>query len=401
MPRKPRVAIIGGGIGGLTAALVLIRRGIETNVYEQASALGDIGAGIQLGPNAIKTYRALGIEAAIDAIGFETENQVVRSWRSGRIISRQQRRDTMRRRFGAPYHTVHRADLLEALSHELPRESIHLAARCVGVTEQSGTPVARFADGSEVEADLVVGADGIHSVVRAGLFGADSPRFTGLICWRGLVPIAAVPKGISTTDGCSWWGPHGHIVHYPVRRGELMNFVAHYESAAWTEESWTRECDRSELRETYKGWNERLLRLIDCSDRYYKWALYDRDPLDRWSKGHITLLGDAAHAMLPYLAQGACMAIEDGYVLAEAITRSPDDLGAALGQYEARRVPRTRRTVLGSRFRARENHLASPWRQLWRDLKIGVRDRFNSDSTSFRAAWLYEYDVATDFGPAP
>jgi salicylate hydroxylase len=152
--------------------------------------------------------------------------------------------------------------------------------------------------------------------------------------------------------------------------------------------------------ETYKGWNEALLRLISCSDRYYKWALYDRDPLDHWSKGRITLLGDAAHAMLPYLAQGACMAIEDGYVLAEAVARSPDDLAAALALYESRRVPRARRTVLGSRFRARENHLASPWRQRWRDVKIALRDRFNSDSTSFRAGWLYEYDVAGEFKSA-
>src|SRR5262249_23125677 len=152
---------------------------------------------------------------------------------------------------------------------------------------------------------------------------------------------------------------------------------------------------------TYKGWNEALLRLIACSERYYKWALYDRDPLDRWSNGHITLLGDAAHAMLPYLAQGACMAIEDGYVLAEAVARAPDDLTAALASYEARRVPRARRTVLGSRFRARENHLASPWRQLWRDAKIALRDRLNSDSTSFRAAWLYEYDASAEFNSTP
>jgi salicylate hydroxylase len=399
MGRKPRVAIIGGGIGGLTAALAFLRHGVEATVYEQASALGDIGAGIQLSPNAIKTYRALGIEAAIDAIGFETENQIVRSWRSGRIISQQKRKDVMRRRFGAPYYTAHRADLLETLSRAVPGGNVHLAARCVGVEDRGDSAVARFADGREVEADLIVGADGIHSVVRAGLIGGDSPHFTGLICWRGLVPIESVPEGISRVDGCSWWGPHGHIVHYPVRRGELMNFVAHYESAAWTEESWTTECDLGELIETYKGWNASLLSLIACSDHYYKWALYDRDPLERWSKGRVTLLGDAAHAMLPYLAQGACMAIEDGYVLAEAIARSPDDMAAALALYESRRVPRARRTVLGSRFRAQENHLASPWRQLWRDAKIAVRDRFDSDNTSFRAAWLYEYDVAAEFRP--
>lgn len=396
MARKPRVLIIGGGIGGLTAAHALRERGIEVRVHEQATKLNDIGAGIQLSPNAIKAYRALGLEAEIGAIGFESEYQTIRSWRSGRIISRQPRKAVMRARYGAPYYTLHRADLLEVLGRTLPDTSLRLGIRCVGVEAGDRGAVARFDDGSEAEADVVVGADGIHSVTRSSLFGDEKPRFTGCICWRGLVPIEAVPKGISIADGTAWWGPHGHIVHYAVRRGELLNFVAHYESEAWTEESWTRECDRSELTETYAGWNDALLQLIACSERYYKWALYDRDPLERWNKGRATLLGDAAHAMLPYLAQGACMAIEDGYVLAAAIANAPEDVTAALAHYEAQRIARTRRTVLGSRFRAKENHLASPWKRLLRDVKIGFRDRFASDNTAFRAAWLYDYDVATE-----
>ena len=393
MTRKPRVLIIGGGIGGLTAAHALRQRGIEVLVHEQAAALDDIGAGIQLSPNAIKTYRALGLEAEIDAIGFESEYQTIRSWRSGRIISRQPRKGLMRARFGAPYYTLHRADLLEVLSRAVPGSALHLGVRCVGVETHDHAAVARFANGEAAEADIIVGADGIHSVTRSSIFGDARPRFTGCLCWRGLVPVAAVPKGISTTDGTAWWGPHGHIVHYAVRGGELLNFVAHYDSEAWTEESWTRECDRSELLETYAGWNEALLQLIACSERYYKWALYDRDPLERWTKGRVTLLGDAAHAMLPYLAQGACMAIEDGYVLAAAIAGASDDLPAALARYESLRIPRTRRTVLGSRFRAKENHLASPWKRLVRDIKMGLRDRFASDNTAFRAGWLYDYDV--------
>jgi salicylate hydroxylase len=394
MARKPRVVIVGGGIGGLTAATALRRHGIDVLVCEKAGALGEIGAGIQLGPNAVKTYRALGLEAAIDAIGFESEYQTIRSWRSGRIISKQPRRDMMRARFGAPYYTLHRADLLEVLSRTLPDDSLRLSAHCIGIVADDRMAVARFADGSEIEADVVVGADGIHSAVRTGLFGPQAPRFTGCVCWRGLVPFDAVPRGLITADGTAWWGPHGHIVHYLVRGGELVNFVAHYDSDAWTEESWTQECDRAEILATYAGWNEALLQLIRCSDRYYKWALYDREPLDRWSQGRATLLGDAAHAMLPYLAQGACMAIEDGYVLADAIAHAPDDLTGALKRYEALRIPRARRTVLGSRFRAKENHLASPWQRLLRDTKIALRDRFSSDKTAFRAAWLYDYDVA-------
>ena len=183
--------------------------------------------------------------------------------------------------------------------------------------------MARFADGSEIEADIVVGADGIHSVVRNSLFGADAPRFTGCICWRGMAAADAVPSDINIADGALWMGPHGHVVHYPVRRGELLNIVAHFDSDAWTEESWTRECDVAEVMTTYAAWNAALTRLYPCSERWYKWALYDRDPLERWSRGRATLLGDSAHAMLPYLGQGAAMAIEDGYVLAAMIARQP------------------------------------------------------------------------------
>ncbi len=396
MARAPRIAVIGGGIGGLTAAIALRQRGMEVLVFEQAGSLGDIGAGIQLGPNAVKVFRALGMEGDIAAIGYESEYQVIRSWRSGRIISKQRRKDALRSRFGAPHYTLHRADLLQLLGRVLPQNSMTMNARCTGIHVTDRAAVAQFADGREVEADIVVGADGIHSVVRTSLFGPEAPRFTGCVCWRGLVPIEAVPDGIITADGTAWWGPHGHIVHYLVRGGELVNFVAHYDSNAWTEESWTRECDRSELLSTYARWNEALLRFIECSDRYFKWALYDRDPLDRWSKGRATLLGDSAHAMLPYLAQGACMAVEDGYILAKAIAQSPEDVVAALAHYESARIPRTRKTVLGSRQRAKENHLASPWGRLVRDIKIAVHDRMQPGDTIFRATWLYDYDVAAE-----
>jgi salicylate hydroxylase len=205
-----------------------------------------------------------------------------------------------------------------------------------------------------------------------------------------------VPRDIAVAEGAMWMGPHGHVVHYPVRRGELVNIVAHVDSDAWTEESWTRECDVAELMTTYAGWHRDLLRLYPCSERWYKWALYDRDPLQRWSKGRITLLGDAAHAMLPYLGQGAAMAIEDACVLAAAIARHADDPAHALLVYERLRLERTRAAVLGSRARARENHLASPWARLRRDVKFALRERFGGDRTVFQAGWLYSYDVARE-----
>ncbi len=394
MARTPRVAIIGGGIGGLAAALALEQRGIETVVYEQSPQLGDIGAGLNLSPNALKVFRALGLEASVVEIGYQGDFQLIRNWNNGRLISRVDRR-AFAARFGAPHLTLHRADLLELLARTLKRAQIRLGARCISVESDGAVAGARFADGSSAEADAVVGADGLHSVVRSCLFGPEEPHFTGCICYRGLVRVDEAPRDIETRDATMWMGPHGHVVHYRVRRGELLNIVAHYDSDAWTEESWTRECDRSEITSTYEKWHDDLVRLYALGERWYKWALYDREPLERWSRGHATLLGDSAHAMLPYLGQGACMAIEDGYVLAALLANEPD-VAAALKTYERLRMPRTRRTVLGSRMRARENHLASPLARLMRDAKFVLRDKFGADRTAFQAAWLYEYDVAQD-----
>ena len=328
MRRVPRIAIVGGGVGGLATALALERRGAEIVVCEQSPALNEIGAGLNLSPNALMALRVLGVEDQVIALGCESDFLVIRSWKSGRIISRM-RRGAFRQQFGAPNLTVHRADLLDVLCGALKTVTLRFGARCIAVEQCDRGGVARFADGSEIEADIIVGADGIHSVVRKTLFGPDAPRFTGCICWRGMAATSTVPRDIDVAEGAMWMGPHGHVVHYPVRRGELINIVAHFDSDSWTEESWTRECDVSELTTTYAGWHPDLLRLYPYSARWYKWALYDRDPVARWSKGRVTLLGDSAHAMLPYLGQGAAMALEDACVLSAAIARHANDLDEA------------------------------------------------------------------------
>jgi len=284
--------------------------------------------------------------------------------------------------------------LLEVLATALKTTQFRFNARCVGVESSEQSAIVSFADGSAIEADIVVGADGIHSVVRTALFGSDAPHFTGCVCWRGMVPAEAVPGEIDMKNGAMWLGPHGHVVHYPVRRGELLNIVAHIDSDAWTEESWTRQCDVSEVIATYANWNPLLGLLYPRSERWYKWALYDRDPLERWVKGRATLLGDSAHAMLPYLGTGAGMAIEDAVVLGAAVAREQDNLAAALAAYEQLRVPRTKAAVLGARVRAKENHLASPWARLRRDVQFFFREKFGgADNTAFKVGWLYEYDV--------
>jgi salicylate hydroxylase len=403
MARAPRIAIVGGGIGGLAAALALERRGAEVIVAEQSGALSEIGAGLNLTPNAVKALRALGVEDAVNGVASGSEFLNIRSWKSGRYISRMRRGD-FKQRFGAPNLSVHRADLLDVLAGALRSTDVRLGLRAVAVEPGENSAAVRFADGTTIEADIVVGADGIHSVARTSLFGADVPRFTGCICWRGMAEVSAVPRDIDVSDGALWMGPHGHVVHYPVRRGELLNIVAHCDSDAWTEESWTHECGVSEVMETYARWNPALTRLYPCSTRWYKWALYDRDPLMTWSRGRATLLGDSAHAMLPYLGQGAAMAIEDACVLAAMVARHADDLSAALLAYEQIRAPRARAAVMGSRERARENHLASPWARLARDMKFALRQRFGGgggrkgDTTAFQVGWLYAYDVGKEAG---
>jgi salicylate hydroxylase len=396
MARTPRVAIIGGGIAGLAAALALHRRGVEVTVYEQAGALSEIGAGVQMTPNAMNALRLLGLEESAMAVAFEPESQILRSWRSGRVIYRTPIRGVFRERFGAPLCSFHRADLLSVLAAPLPDRAIRLDARCVAIEPGEASAAAYFADGRTIEADIVVGADGIHSLVRTSLFGADSPRFTGCMCWRGLAPAERIPPGLIEPSSLNWMGPHGHVVHYYVRRGEMVNFVAIHDTDQWTEESWIREADRDELMATYAGWNEKLLRLFECSDRYFKWGLFDREPLPRWTKGRVTLLGDSAHAMLPFLAQGAAMGIEDACTLGELVARLPDNLDEALRRYEDLRVPRTRRAVLGSRERAKLNHLPSRWARLKRDVEYLTRRVLYPDGTAHRVAWLYGYDVAAE-----
>ena len=234
-----RVAIIGGGIGGLTAANALSRAGIETAVYEAAAELREIGAGVALHPNAMKVLRAIGVEDGVRTVAGRSQWQVMRNWKTGRVIGRTSRQQ-QEASFGIPGATVHRADLLDVLAHALPAGLVTLGKRCTQVRPDGDVAVARFADGSEIEADVIVGADGIHSPVRACLFGPDDPRFTGKICYRSVVRTGAVrgADGPVHATGAQWLGPHGTIVLYPLRGEELINVVCHYDDASYRHESW-------------------------------------------------------------------------------------------------------------------------------------------------------------------
>jgi salicylate hydroxylase len=313
MQRAARIAIIGGGIGGLTAARALRKRGFEPRIYEAAPELKEIGAGIALHPNAMKALRSLDLEGPVREVAWESEYQVVRDGRSGRILTKTPQRGYLERRFGATGCTVHRADLLDVLAAGLPDGTVHSGARCVSVRTNTECATARFTDGSEIEADVVVGADGIHSAVRASTIGPDTPRFTGKVCWRFLIPLSVVTDD-DWSNSTLWLGPHGSVLAYPVRRGDFLNVVAHCDNDTWTEESWTRECDRSEALANYADWHESLLRVFTAGELHYKWALFERYPLSFWTRAvspcsvtrHIQCCPILARAQLRRLRTAAC-----------------------------------------------------------------------------------------------
>jgi salicylate hydroxylase len=407
----PRVAIIGGGIGGLTAANALSRAGIEVAVYEAAAELKEIGAGVALHPNAMKVLHAIGVEENVREVAGRSQWQLMRNWKTGRVIGKTSRQQQVAS-FGIQGATVHRADLLDVLAGALPAGLVTLGRRCTQVWPDGDVAVARFADGSEIEADVIVGADGIHSPVRASLFGPDAPRFTGKVCYRSVIRTAAVhgarPRAEGaqelsaegaqelSAEGAQWFGPHGTIVLYPLRGEELINVVCHYDDDGYRHESWIAECSGEEVLERYADWHESLLRLFAAADTWYKWALYDRDPIPQWTRGRVTVLGDAAHPMLPYLGQGACQAIEDGAVLATALSVEAADPLTGLARYERTRRPRASRVVLAARERGLSNHLPSRWAAWRRDLLIAWRRRVNRRDPEGRGtAWLADYDASS------
>ena len=357
MARNIRVAIIGAGLGGLAAAGALRRHGIEAVVYERAPQLGEVGAGIQLGPNAVKVLRALGIEPALRPLTAEPVNYVSLAWDDARVRYREPMKGPYAIQYGAPYLMAHRADLHRLLCGLIPAESVRLGAQCIGVSSSNGGAAARFADGSQIEADVIVGADGINSTVRESLFGVAPVRFTQQMAWRCIVPIECVPThvGIGRDEYVGWIGPDGHVICYPIRGGALYNIFAGHVTDQWVDESWAVASSVDELLAGYRGWNPALLEMLSQVSDCYKWGIRDRDPLPRWTKGFVTLLGDAAHPMMPTLAQGAAISLEDGVALARHLASNRADPAGGLAAYEAERRPRASRVVLQAREQFQNN----------------------------------------------
>jgi len=354
------VIIVGAGIGGLTSALAFQRAGVAVSVYEQVSELGEVGAGITMGPNATRVLHHLGLEIPLANIGLTPRVRGARHYKTGERLRATPLLTTMLERWGAPYYQVHRADLHGIIANAVlanDPDCIHLGENFQSYTLAESFITAHFASGLAVSGDALVGADGIRSKLRECVFGPEDPFFTGNIAWRGLVPTDNLPNDFVKQRSAVWLGPDHHFVCYTVRNDNLLNYVAVAEKNGWAEEGWMIHSRVSEVLVEFSNWDPLIQVIIKQTmpDQCFKWALFDRDPLCQWTKGRVTLLGDAAHPMLPFMGQGAGMAIEDAIVLARCM-RAYDEVPMALKRYEEVRMPRAHKAQLGARAQGQLMH---------------------------------------------
>jgi salicylate hydroxylase len=386
-----RIAIIGGGIGGMTLALALRQRGLEAEVFEQAPELTEIGAAVALSANATRELRRLGLLDAITAASTEPTELIYRNWRDGRRIAAHKVQQDLQyqKRFGAPYHGIHRADLQRVLSGALGGAGLHLGHRLVELVDQGDSIRLAFANGRSAEADLVVGADGVRSVVRRFVTGGEDAIYSGTSAFRGIVPMEKLPTLPDPQAIQFWMGPNAHLLHYAIGgRGEDVNFFAVVEGpATWPHaDKWVTDAEPGEAAAAFAGWHPAVTEMVAAGWVTMRWGLFTVRPLLRWSRGRAVLLGDAAHAMLPHHGQGANTTIEDAITLAELLTSAaPGDLAAVLGRYQALRRARTRTIQRSSRVTNDLLHLPDGPALADRDRRVS---RFPEDF-----GWIHEFDA--------
>ncbi len=395
MTVKPHILVVGAGVGGLTATLALLRAGYDVDVYEQAGELREAGAGLQLAANGTRVLIALGLRAALQRVVCEAAGKELRLYGSGRSWKLFDLGMESVARYGAPYWFVHRGDLHQLLAEAVSATKpgcIHLDARGVGFVQDGNGVRLHLHDGRAVAGDALVGADGVHSQIRQALFGPSEAEFLGVVAWRGLVPTARLPERLRRPVGINWIGPGGHVVMYPLRRGQLLNFVGVIERENWGVESWTERGTIDDCIADFARWHEDVKIIARNIEVPYKWALLGREPLRRWSVGRVTLLGDACHPTLPFLAQGANAAIEDGVVLARCLDASAS-VEEAFTRYERARVERTGAIVRGSSDNARRFHnpvLTDP-----EQADAYIEREWAPDKIQQRYQWLFAYDALT------
>src|SRR5690242_16599899 len=376
-----KVAVCGGGIGGLFAAKGLIAHGLNVDVYEQAPALGEVGAGVFITPNGVRHLNRLGLGPAVEHWGARVGGNSQYFRDDGTPIAPVQVTDSSgwNATFG-----MHRADLVESLAKALPAGAVHTGHRCISYEEHGGSAAISFANGATVEADVIVGADGIHSELRPYVYPPSRPIFHGTISYRGVVPHDRVPSWPADA-WMMWLGKGKHFLTFPVRAGRLINYVGFDPASEEMKESWSAAGDPAVLRNEFAGWDPCIATVLNQVQTTFRWALYDREPLPSWSKGRLTLLGDAAHPMLPHMGQGANQSIEDGMALATILSRADrKSVPAALLAYERLRRERVAEVQRGSR----QNGLR--YDSMYADL--AVRDAELTAHAAFRKR-LYDHDV--------
>jgi salicylate hydroxylase len=390
-----KVVIAGAGIGGLCAALALAKRKFEVTVYERNPLLGEVGAGLQLSPNAMHVLQDFGIADQVKAKAFSPNSAVMRHYQTGKSYFKVPLGDSATQKYGAHYLHIHRADLHTLLYNACVdmNVSIHLGQEIQSYQQTPQNLTIQFDTNDTIEADLLIGADGIKSNIQACMLGQTSAEFTGQVAWRGVVEASKLPKGLIKPNANLWVGPGKHFVSYYLRGGDLVNFVAVQERTDWHKESWNEPGDINELRETFADWHPEVSELLSATEACFLWALFDRKPLDYWSDRKVTLLGDACHPMLPFLAQGAAMAIEDSYALAYCLG-CDTDIQNALQTYQNIRLPRTRKIQLNARENAALYHMSTPFEQA----KLAVVSGLSSIGLSDRIAAnkldsIYAYNI--------
>lgn len=383
------IVVIGAGIAGISTAIAMRRQGYSVVVCERSAELGEVGAGIQLAPNATRVLHALGMAEPLAAIGTTPESGGVRMAGSGRYIIRPHRSLNTT---GWPYYQCHRADLLSVLVQQAQALGVvfKLGMALQRVTQDAGGVNAWFASQQVVRGRVLVGADGVRSLVQQQLFGNDSPHFTGNVAWRGLVPVHLLRQRIEPSI---FLGPGKHFVSYYVRNNSLVNFVAIEERDDWPHESWTQAGDMRQLRQGFSGWHDQVSELLDCADTCFQWALYSRKPLPAWSQGRVVLVGDACHPTLPNLAQGAGMAIEDAYVLAAVLKREEANIPHALNTFYQLRIKRCTAIQAASYRMAKLLHSPSGWVQFCKFAPAALLSRVYPALIARKVTWSHHYDA--------
>jgi len=393
--RPGPVLVVGGGIGGMAAALALSQAGFAVEVFEQSAEIGEIGAGLQLGPNGFAAMDALGVGERARARAVYTDDLVMMDAIDGAEVARIPVREAFRLRFGNPYAVIHRADIHRSVYEEVeldPEIRVHTSARIVRVDLEARRVRLVDASGDNYDGAAVVGCDGVHSVVRQRLLG-DGHRVSGHVVYRAVVPCADMPADLRWNAAAIWVGPNCHLVHYPLRGGEQYNIVVTFHSRE--PEQWgVRDGSRDEVMSYFTEICDRPRQLLDKPSSWKRWSTADRDPVDRWGEGRATLLGDAAHPMLQYLAQGACVALEDAVTLREALRACAGDLEPALRLYESKRIVRGARLIISAREMGRIYHAKGVERLVRNSFFAGRSPERFYDTLEWLYGWRVEHCLA-------